>query len=108
MDTTTDIMLLEIDKKGKPLESGKEYSLKSFLRDIKAGNAEVRLNIGRCEENKEGNPKWIYHNEVWVIRNYGYGWRWKLVYYKGETRRSYEEINKMLGYCAIDSSKVYL
>lgn len=108
MDTTTDIRLIKVDEKGKPLELDKEYSLKSFLKDIKSDNAEIRLKMGRCEENKGGNPKWVYHNEVWVISTYGYGPHWELVYYKGETGRGYEEINEMLGYCVLDSSKVYL
>lgn len=113
MDTTTDIKLIKVDEYGNPLESGKEYSLKSFLDDIKSDKAELRFAIGICEEDKDGKPKWISPNKIWVIcieniYNCKYGWHWEKTYYMGKTERNYKEINALLGYCAIDSLNTYL
>lgn len=110
---TTDITLIKVDKYGNPIEDNKEYSLKSFLNDIKSDKVQIRLALGLCEEGENGQPKWIYPNKVWIIgKEYvysrEYGRHWEKVYYMGRTTQNYKEINEYLGYCALDNYNIYL
>lgn len=114
MDTQTDITLIKVDEYSNPVEDNKEYSLKSFLNDIKSDKAELRFKIGICEEGENGEPKWVFPNKIWVIeREYVYSrkwscYHWENVYYMGKTKRNYKEINDLLGYHAITNYNTYL
>lgn len=113
MDTANDITLIKVNKYCQPLEENKTYSLKSMLDDIKNNKAEIRFRYGICEKDENGNTKWIYQNEVWVIYleyvyHREYGWHWERVYYFGKTKRNENEINDLLGYCALDNLNIYL
>lgn len=113
MDTTTDINLIKVDKYGRPLEDKRNYLLTSFLYDIKRNLAELRFAVGICNKLENGESEWVQPNRVWVIciehcYSKELGWHNEKVYYMGETKRDYKEINELLGYCAIDSYNTYL
>lgn len=113
MDTTTDITLIKVDEYAYPVEVNKTYSLKSFLDDIKADKVELKFSVGLCEEDENGETKWIFPNKIWIIsteRLYSRerGWHWEEVCYMGKTKRNYKEINDLLGYNAITNHNTYL
>lgn len=113
MDTATDIQLIKVDTNRRPLESGRTYSLRSMLPDIKSGKAEVRFKYGISEEDKDGGTKWIQENGIWVIytrKAYSrkYGMYNERVCYFGHTKRNYKEVNDLFGCRIIDTMNTYL
>ena len=114
MDTTTDITLIKVDQYGYPAEENKEYSLKSFLNDIKSDKVDLKFAVGMCEKDENGEPKWIHQNKVWIVgKEYVYSheyrcYHWEEVCYMGATKRNYKEINGLLGYNAITNYNTYL
>jgi len=114
MDTQTDITLIKVDQYGYPIEVNKEYSLKSFLNELKSDKVDLRFTIGICNKRENDEPEWIYPNKVWIIgKEYVYSheykcYHWEEVCYMGTTKRNYKEINDLLGYNAITNHNTYL